>query len=94
MLFIEIPLGHSPVIYRAKHCLNLVDETMIVERYKFACKPHALQMLKRFDYISGSEINEFLRKALVIKWIYPVQRQRNLFKVPQPQDNDFADTLV
>ena len=94
MLFVEIPLGHAPVIYRAKKCLNIVPEETTVARYQFSCKPHALQMLKGFDYISGGEIDEALRKSTSIKWIYPVQRDRNLFKIEEPRNNDFAETLI
>lgn len=94
MLFVEIPLGHAPVIYRAKKCLNLVPEQFIIERYQFSCKPHALQMLKRHDYISGGEIDEVLRKSPCIPRIYPVQRQRNIFREQKEQNDDFTKTLV
>lgn len=94
MLFVEIPLGHLPVIYQAKFCLNLVQEEKLVERYKFSNKPYALQMLRRFDYVSGGEIDSELRKLKSIRWIHPVQRRFFIFREPEPDNHQFYKTLA
>ncbi|MBS7708170.1 hypothetical protein [Chelatococcus asaccharovorans] len=80
MIWIEIPVRHEPIIYRAKRFMGLVPREQRKKVYKFANQPQAMRLLKKYDFdagfIQGRLIWDMLTRADWIPEIYPVQRRK------------------
>lgn len=76
-LFVEIAAGHEPVIYRSKRRLSLVPKKYLLKCYKFACKAHALQRLKKYPdrYEFGGFVERALRETPTIMQLHYVERR-------------------
>lgn len=77
-LYVEVAGGIEPLIYRSKRNLYLVPSEFKLARYKFACKAHALQAIKRHPsrYEYGAFIVRALLETPTIQQWHFVERKR------------------
>ena len=65
MLWIEIPLRKDPVIYHSEKMLGLIPRDARRKSYKFSSKPHALQLIRKYQFDIGFERGQYIYNMLL-----------------------------